>query len=351
MIELKNLDKFYTGSTGTLHALSNINLHIRAGEIFGIIGQSGAGKSTLIRCVNLLEKPSKGTVRVANQDLTALSPSELRTARRKIGMIFQHFNLLASRTVYHNIALPLELEGMNSKEISAVIHPLLELTGLTEKKNHYPSQLSGGQKQRVAIARALACKPSVLLSDEATSALDPETTSMILQLLKNIRDTLNVTILLITHEMSVIKACCDRVGILQQGKLIEENEVGEFFARPNTDIAKKFIVSSLPQHLPTAILEHIHLEEQPNSNIVLRLWFFGGAATQPIISRLVNQYNLRINILQANVEYIKKHAMGIMILSVDGARHNLHAALDHLRDNSIQVEVLGYVPNNIVSFT
>lgn len=350
MITLEHISKNYITQAGSVTALKDINLHVNKGEIYGIIGQSGAGKSTLIRCVNLLEKPTHGKVIVDHAELTALPPNALRTARRKIGMIFQHFNLLNSRSVYENIALPLELSGQTKHEISKAINPLLELTGLSDKKNHYPAKLSGGQKQRVAIARALACKPSVLLSDEATSALDPETTNHILGLLKNIRDTLNLTILLITHEMAVIKACCDRVAILQQGALIEENEVGQFFAQPKTAIAKSFIVSSLKQALPAVIVEKILPQEQTNHHPILRLWFFGGAATQPIMAQLMNQFNLRINILQANVEYIKNHAMGIMILAIDGDKNNLVAGIQHLQQLGVQVEVLGYVPNDIIPF-
>jgi len=350
MITLEHISKNYVTSQGSVTALQDISLNVPAGQIYGIIGRSGAGKSTLIRCVNLLETPSTGKVIVDNEDLTALSPTALRAARRKIGMIFQHFNLLSSRTVYQNIALPLELSGQNRHQIAAAINPLLELTGLTEKKNHYPSQLSGGQKQRVAIARALASKPKVLLSDEATSALDPETTAHILELLKNIRDTLNLTILLITHEMSVIKACCDNVAILHHGRMIEENEVGAFFSHPKTDIAKSFILSSLQQNLPAAIAEHVLQEGQPHTHPVLRLRFFGDAATQPIMAQLINQFNLRINILQANVEYIKKHAMGFMTLAIDGEKNNLTAAILHLQKSGIQIEVLGYVPNDIIPF-
>jgi D-methionine transport system ATP-binding protein len=265
-------------------------------------------------------------------------------------MIFQHFNLLTSRTAYQNIALPLELSGYTRQQIKQTIDPLLELTGLTDKKNNYPAQLSGGQKQRVAIARALACKPKILLSDEATSALDPETTLTILELLKQIRQTLNLTILLITHEMSVIKACCDRVAILQNGKLIEENEVGEFFAHPKTTVAKNFIASSLPQTLPPAINDHLLQHERSDTHPVLRLWFFGGAATQPIMAQLINQFNLQVNILQANVEYIKKHAMGIMILAVRGEKNKLTGAIDYLKNIGVQVEVLGHVPNDITPF-
>lgn len=350
MIILNEICKNYSTPSGDITALSNINLTVKPGEIFGIIGKSGAGKSTLIRCVNLLERPTSGKVIVDGEDLTAMGSPDLRVARRKIGMIFQHFNLLSSRTVYGNIALPLELCVYSQKQIDETITPLLELTGLIDKKNHYPSQLSGGQKQRVAIARALACKPNVLLSDEATSALDPETTNKILELLKNIRDTLNLTILLITHEMSVIKACCDKVAILQHGELVEENEVGEFFAHPKTDIAKKFIHSSLTQKLPPAIAEHVLAFEQPNTHPVWRLWFSEKTATQPIISQLINQFNLRINILQANVEYIKKHAIGILVIAIHGEKNNLDAGMQHLKNLGVQIEVIGHVPNDIISF-
>lgn len=346
MIILDNINKHY----GALSALQHVSLKVAEGEIFGVVGKSGAGKSTLVRCVNLLERPDSGTVTVGTEELMGLSPVSLRAARRKIGMIFQHFNLLSSRTVYDNIALPLELIGKNRRQIADAIYPLLELTGLSQKKRNYPAELSGGQKQRVAIARALACQPRVLLSDEATSSLDPETTLMILDLLKNIRDTFNLTILLITHEMSVIKACCDRVAILDEGKLIEENEVGKFFAHPETTTAKNFIVSSLPQKLPHAIAVHVLPSAQANTHPVLRLWFWGDAATQPIIAQLINQFNLRINILQANVEYIKKHAMGTMVLAISGEKNKLDAAIQYLQQMGIQVEVMGHVPNNIITF-
>jgi D-methionine transport system ATP-binding protein len=350
MIILNEISKYYPTREGNVFALRNINLTVKKGEIYGVIGRSGAGKSTLIRCVNLLEKPSQGEVMVAGKSLTALSHSELLQARRNIGMIFQHFNLLSTRTVYDNIALPLELAGYSRQKISDTVMPLLELIGLTDKKNYYPAQLSGGQKQRVAIARALSCKPAVLLSDEATSALDPETTTTILELLKNIRDSLNLTILLITHEMSVIKACCDRVGILHHGELIEENEVAEFFANPKTDIAKKFISASLPQSLPAPIAELILSKEKENTHPVWRLWFIEKTTTQPIITKLINQYALRVNILQANVEYIKKQAIGIMILAVEGEKNNLQAGLQYLNSVQVQTEVIGYVPNDIIPF-
>lgn len=350
MIDLERVSKTYTTAAGDFAALQDINLHVRRGEIYGIIGKSGAGKSTLIRCVNLLERPTQGKVIVAEQELTTLSPSALRSARRKIGMIFQHFNLISARTVYDNIALPLELSGLDRKEIANTVQPLLELTGLTDKMQVYPSQLSGGQKQRVAIARALACKPHVLLSDEATSALDPETTLMILDLLKDIRQKLNITILLITHEMSVIKGCCDRVAILQHGKLVEENTVGEFFIAPKTDIAKNFIASALPRNLPAAISEHVFAFEKNNTHPVWRLSFLEKAATQPIITQLIHLHHLRVNILQANVEYIHHYAMGIMIIAIEGTKENLVAGIQHLERIGVKVEVIGYVPNDIIPF-
>lgn len=350
MIILNEIYKNYDTSGGEIIALHNINLHVQPGEIFGIIGKSGAGKSTLIRCVNLLERPTRGTVTVANEELTSLSSNALRTARRKIGMIFQHFNLLSSRTVFDNVALPLELCGQTRQQIAATVNPLLELTGLSNRKNNYPAELSGGQKQRVAIARALAYQPKVLLSDEATSSLDPETTNKILELLKNIRNQLNLTILLITHEMSVIKACCDRVAILHQGSLVEENEVGEFFAHPKTAMAKQFILASLPQLLPPAIASHILQTEELNTHPVWRLSFLEKTATQPIVSQLINLFNLRVNILQANVEYIKKHAMGFMVLAVDGEKNKLQSGMKHLQTLGVQIEVMGYVRNDIITF-
>jgi D-methionine transport system ATP-binding protein len=350
MIILRHLSKNYTTKQGAITALHDINLHVLPGEIFGIIGKSGAGKSTLIRCVNLLERPSAGQVLVNGDELTKLSTSALRQARRKIGMIFQHFNLLSTRTVYENIAFPLELANYKRDDINKIISPLLELTGLTAKKNNYPAQLSGGQKQRVAIARALSSQPSVLLCDEATSALDPETTNSILQLLKNIRDQLNLTILLITHEMSVIKNCCDRVGILEKGHLIEENEVGAFFAYPKTETAKKFIYSAMHVDIPPTIQQHILPTPQPDTHPLLRLWFMPDTANQPIIAQLIQQYGLRVNVLQGNLEYIKDHATGILVVALAGDQDKLVAGMEFLKKIGVNVEVIGHVPNDIITF-
>lgn len=339
MIELINLSKTYHSK---LKVLDNINLSVPTGKIFGVIGPSGAGKSTLIRCVNMLEKPTSGKVFIAGKDLTTLTPEELRSERKKIGMIFQHFNLLSSRTVFENIALPLEISKFTKKQIEDTINPLLELTGLTEKQHFYPSQLSGGQKQRVAIARALANKPKVLLSDEATSALDPQTTHSILQLLKDINEKLGLTILLITHEMEVVKEICHRLAILEDGKIIEEAEVLEFFSNPKTYIAKQFIRSSLQHNLPDVIQKRLSKEKTANSDILLRLSFVGSVAQEPLIAHIVQNFNLDINILQANIEVIREEIIGVMLVQVSNIEDKLETAIQFLREKGVFVEVVGY---------
>jgi len=351
MITFSNISKKYITPHGSIPALVDINLSVPKGKIYGIIGKSGAGKSTLIRCANLLERPTSGNIIVDDEDLTTLPPTQLRQARRKIGMIFQHFNLLSSCNVYDNIALPLTLSKTTSTAIKKIIMPLLELVGLTDKEHNFPAQLSGGQKQRVAIARALASNPKVLLSDEATSALDPETTETILQLLKNIRDTFNVTILLITHEMSVIKTCCDFVGILHEGKLLEENDVGEFFAYPKTAVAKNFVTASFSTKLPLNITQHLQNVSNVDTHPIMRFYFMGDAATQPIISQLINQFRLRINILQGNIEYIKNHAVGTLVIALSGNANDLQNALNYLTSLNIHTEIIGHVPNNVIAFS
>ncbi|STR41561.1 methionine ABC transporter ATP-binding protein [Klebsiella michiganensis] len=244
MIKLSNITKVFQQGNRSIQALNDVSLHVPAGQIYGVIGASGAGKSTLIRCVNLLERPTQGSVQVGGQELTALSEKELTRARRQIGMIFQHFNLLASRTVFGNVALPLELDNTPKDEIKRRVTELLDLVGLGDKHDSYPANLSGGQKQRVAIARALASNPKVLLCDEATSALDPATTRSILELLKDINRRLGLTILLITHEMDVVKRICDCVAVISNGQLIEQDTVSEVFSHPKTPLAQQFIQSN-----------------------------------------------------------------------------------------------------------
>ena len=254
MIELKHINKSYDGH---ITALSDVNLTIQDGEIFGIIGQSGAGKSTLIRCINMLEPPTSGEVIINGKDMTKLSNKELREERKHIGMIFQHFNLLSSRTVYKNVAFPLELANVPKEEQEKKIMDILDLVGLTEYKDKYPAQLSGGQKQRVGIARAIVTNPPVLLSDEATSALDPETVKSILQLLKDINRKLHITIIMITHQMEVIKQIADRVAVIEKGKIIEESSVVDLFTNPKTETSKKFIGSVISNEIPDAAVESL----------------------------------------------------------------------------------------------
>lgn len=344
MIELINLSKTYTNSQGTWQALENINLQVPAGKIFGVIGKSGAGKSTLIRCVNLLERPTSGQVIVAQQNLLKLSPTELRQARHHIGMIFQHFNLLALRTVYDNIALPLHLTGHNAQQIRAIITPLLELTGLSDKSQHYPQQLSGGQKQRVAIARALAAQPKLLLCDEATSALDPNTTTSILDLLNKINRELGLTILLITHEMDVIKYLCHEVALLDQGRLIEHNTVQEFFKAPRSSLAQDIVSTALRQQLPAALAAQISTASNATHRYpLLRIIFQEQTATEPLITRLIQRFGLTVNILQASIEYLQDSAIGIMVLAVTENSQQLPAAVTYLQQQGVNTEMIGYV--------
>ncbi|MDF2940456.1 MAG: metN [Gammaproteobacteria bacterium] len=343
MIELKALNKSYQTKQAEFHALRDINLKVAKGEIYGIIGRSGAGKSTLIRCVNLLERPNNGQVIVDGVDLLQLNPKALREKRHSIGMIFQHFNLLSSRTVYDNIALPLELIGISKPYIAKRVDALLELTGLGLHRHHCPQQLSGGQKQRVAIARALATSPKVLLSDEATSALDPETTQSILNLLKKINQELNLTILLITHEMDVIKSICDRVAILNQGEMIEEAPVLELFARPRSEVAKNFTQSALHIQLPDSLRVRLKPEPFDGSRPIVKLTFLGEKAEEPIIVSLLTRFNVTTNILQANLEMIHQSTVGMSICELWGTPGAIEHSIEFIKAQNIQVEVLGYV--------
>jgi D-methionine transport system ATP-binding protein len=342
MIRIQNITKKFQQLT----ALDNVSLHIKPGSICGVIGKSGAGKSTLIRCVNFLEKPDAGKIEIDNIDLTKLSEADLRKQRHNIGMIFQSFNLLSSKTVYENIALPLTLVGKTKQEIKTIIVPLLELTGLTEKQNSYPRQLSGGQKQRVAIARALVNQPKILLSDEATSALDPKTTKSILTLLKNINKKLGITILLITHEIEVIKEICDQVAVLDQGKIVEQSSTLALFTQPKTLIAKELIRDALKLELPEKIKERLHIEAHQSAIPVVRICFIGKTTTEPLLSTLVSQYGLHFNILQANIDLIQEQTIGILVVELFGDRSQIETGINYLKNKELQVEVIGYVTNN-----
>ncbi|MBE4110519.1 methionine ABC transporter ATP-binding protein MetN [Vibrio parahaemolyticus] len=333
---------FYQGSKEIL-ALKDINLHIAKGTIFGVIGSSGAGKSTLIRCVNMLEAPSSGSIIVDCVDLTTLSKKQLVETRRNIGMIFQHFNLLSSRTVFDNVALPLELAGKDKSQITTKVTELLKLVGLADKHESYPSNLSGGQKQRVAIARALASDPSVLLCDEATSALDPATTQSILELLKEINRKLNITILLITHEMEVVKSICHEVAIIGGGELVEKGTVGDIFAHPKTELAHEFIRSTLDLSIPEDYQARLQPNRVEGSYPLVRMEFTGATVDAPLMSQISRKYNIDVSILSSDLDYAGGVKFGMMVAELFGNEQDDSAAIEYLREHNVKVEVLGYV--------
>jgi len=340
MIQLKHITKRYAGSSGPVDALGGIDLAIEPGEIFGIIGRSGAGKSTLIRCINLLERPTSGQVVVAGRDLTELSDADLRAARREIGMIFQHFNLLSSRTVFDNVALPLELAGVSRAEIEARVAPLLDLVGLSEQRERYPAQLSGGQKQRVGIARALASQPKVLLCDEATSALDPETTRAILALLKDINRRLGLTVVVITHEMQVIKDLCDRVAVLDGGVVVEQGAVFDVFTAPAHPTTRAMISDVIGQELPAGLLERLAQPHLAQGGHLFRLSLGGGSIDQPLISSLTRRFDLDLNILHGQIDEIQGRPFGSLLILAEGKTENQTAAWTWLQENGIRVEAI-----------
>ncbi|KXS39059.1 MAG: D-methionine transport system ATP-binding protein [Halomonadaceae bacterium T82-2] len=343
MITLDNVSKTYGTGEQAIHALKPVHLHVPQGAIHGVIGLSGAGKSTLIRCVNLLERPTTGRVFVDGEELTALDAASLNRARHRMGMIFQHFNLLSSRTVFANVALPLELMGVAKREIRERVEPLLELTGLADKRDMYPAQLSGGQKQRVAIARALASRPKVLLCDEATSALDPQTTLSILELLQDINRKLGLTILLITHEMEVVKTICHRVSLISAGELVEEADVGDFFTAPQTRLGREFLNAFLELEPPQALVDRLAAQPGDDTHPVVRLAFTGDSVSTPLVSRLARDCNIDVSILEAKVESIQDRTLGLMIAELIGPADKTREALAYLESHDLQVEVLGHV--------
>lgn len=344
MIELKQVEKTFIVKNKKIQALRPIDLHINKGEIYGIIGQSGAGKSTLIRCINRLEDPTSGQVIVAGKDLTAMNEIELRTARQQIGMIFQHFNLLASRTVFDNIAFPLEIQGLDKATIKAKVESLIKITGLSERENSYPSQLSGGQKQRVGIARALASDPQVLLCDEATSALDPQTTKSILDLLKDINKKMELTIVMITHQMEVVKEICDKVAVIEDGLIIEQGNMLDIFTSPKHPTTKDFVKSINNVKLP-AILDDVEIKETyfNNSKLLVRVSFIGKSAGDPLISGLVKHSDVDVNILYGNIDTIQNTPYGTLIIEVSGNKESIDDALSYLNERNLKLEVIGYV--------
>ena len=343
MIELSSVSKTFLGKTQQEHveALRDVSLSVKQGEIFGIIGYSGAGKSTLVRVINLLERPDLGRVMMGGQDLTAMNPRELRQARRKIGMIFQHFSLLPSRTVSGNIAFPLKYTGLSKEEIQAKVTTLLNLVELSDKASAYPSQLSGGQKQRVAIARALAADPQVLLCDEATSALDPQTTLSILRLLKKVNEQLGITIVIITHEMAVIKEICDRVAVMEGGRVVELGTVFEVFASPREEITRRFIETTGTMHRVQEMIDSDSpiLRLAPGE-LLVRLQYAQRSPSAPMVSLVSRRFDIDLNILFGNVEIIGGSPLGALVVVASGEANKVQEALAYMMEQNVKVEVL-----------
>lgn len=341
MIEIEHLNKTYPSPTGDIHALRDVDLRIDDGEIFGIIGLSGAGKSTLVRCINLLERPTSGTVRIDGRDMTQLSRRDLLKARQDIGMIFQSFNLLEQRTVLRNICFPLEIAGVKRDKAQARAEELLELVGLSDRAKAYPSQLSGGQKQRVAIARALANDPKVLLCDEATSALDPKTTRSILKLLREVNQRLDITIVVITHQMSVVKYICDRAAVMEKGRVVEEGTILEIFSHPKMPVTKGFIDTATNVDDLYELLEETRSGDGVNhGQTVYLLTYTGSSAGKPLMVELYQRFGVEANIIFGNVELLKGTPLGKLAVTLSGTPESVGDALEFIRSQNVVVEAL-----------
>jgi D-methionine transport system ATP-binding protein len=338
VISIQNVRKIFPSKQGQLKAVDDVNLEINEGEIFGVIGYSGAGKSTLIRMLNGLELPTEGSVTVAGRVVSKIRGGELRKARQEISMIFQHFNLLWSRTVSENIAFPLEIAGIKGPERLKRVNELIKLVGLEGRENAYPAQLSGGQKQRVGIARALANNPKVLLCDEATSALDPQTTDSILDLLVDINKRLGLTIVLITHEMHVIRKICHRVAVMEEGKIVELGPVLDVFKNPQELITKRFVQQVTEPEQTKETIDH--LIEKYHSGQIVQLTFIGEAAEQPIITGLIRNFDISVNILQGKISQTQNGSYGTLFIHLDGDLELENRAIDYLRAQQVGVEVL-----------
>lgn len=341
MIRLENISKDFVVDGKTVHAVKDVTIEIDKGQIFGIIGFSGAGKSTLVRCINLLERPTSGKVFLEDTELTALPYKKLREARQKIGMIFQSFNLMPSRTVYENIELPLKHNGYPKDKRKQRIEELLSLVELSDKGNNYPSQLSGGQKQRVAIARALAGEPKVLLCDEATSALDPKTTSQILALLKRLNQELKLTIVIITHQMSVVKDICDRAAVMEQGEVIEQGYVYDLFSNPKTKLTKSFMETANNFGSFFDILdEKGSLADVADGTHIYLLTYTGDAAGKALMSEIYKKFTVESNILYGNIDYIKGKPLGKLAVNLTGDKDKIEEAVEYIKNSGVQLEVL-----------
>lgn len=338
MIELKNVDVTFQDGKKTVNAVRDVSLTVEKGDIYGIVGYSGAGKSTLVRTINLLQRPTAGSVTVDQQELLTLPPSSLRTARKKIGMIFQHFNLMRARTVAGNVAYPLRNSGLSKKEVNKKIDELLELVGLADKKDTYPSQLSGGQKQRVAIARALANDPEVLLCDEATSALDPKTTSSILELLKRLNKKLSLTIVIITHEMQVVKEICNKVAVMDDGKVVEKGDLVSLFTAPKEALTHEFIDTAT--HIDQAlekIRKHPTLLDLSGDDVLANITYVGESTSTPLIASLYAQFGVTTNILYGNVEILQQTPVGNLIVVFSGEKRQREKAIAYLESSNVKV--------------
>ena len=333
MIELKNVSKVFKNKDNEVRALDGVDLTIEDGDIYGIIGFSGAGKSTLIRTINALEVPTSGQVLVDGEDINKLSKAQLRGKRKKIGMIFQQFNLLETKTVYENIALPLVLNHVPKEQIRKKVEEVLEYVELTDKKNTYPSKLSGGQKQRVGIARALATEPSILLSDESTSALDPKTTKAILSLLKKINKELKITIVLITHEMNVIQSICNHVAVMENGRIVERGEVLDIFSEPKQEITRNFVKTVINDSVPELLVEGIKSEKKNNK--LLKLKFLDSDSTESVLSGVNKNYDVETNILFANISEIQERVLGIIIVQIVGPAAEIAGAQEYFTKHGV----------------
>lgn len=338
MISIKNVRKIFPSKQGQLKAVDDVNLDIKDGEIFGVIGYSGAGKSTLIRMLNGLEIPTEGSVTVAGREVSKIKGRELRKARQEISMIFQHFNLLWSRTVSENIAFPLEIAGIKVPERAQRVNELIKMVGLEGRENAYPSQLSGGQKQRVGIARALANNPKVLLCDEATSALDPQTTDSILDLLVDINKRLGLTIVLITHEMHVIRKICHRVAVMESGRVVELGSVLDVFKNPEQPITKRFVRQVTEPEETKETVEHL-LQRYPSGQIA-QLTFIGESAEHPVITHLIRHFDINVNILQGKITQTQNGSYGTLYIHLDGNKNTVDQAVEFLRSQHVGVEVV-----------
>ena len=342
MIDLKDVSVIFQGDKQKeIKAVQNVSLHVNKGDVYGIVGYSGAGKSTLVRTINLLQRPTSGKVVINKKVITDLSEKELRQARKKIGMIFQHFNLMGSRTIFDNVAFPLKRSKLTKSQISKKVLELLDLVGLGDKADAYPSQLSGGQKQRVAIARALANDPEILLCDEATSALDPKTTSSILELLKKLNKDLGLTIVIITHEMQVVKEICNKVAVMEDGHVIEEGSLLEIFTSPQNQLTKDFIntATHVDQGIDT-VLAHPTLLNLKETDVLAKLSFVGGSTSEPLIAKLNNSFQVQGNILFGNVEILQETPVGTLLLVLSGSTEKIAEAIDYLQSNDVTVSII-----------